>query len=99
MGQTSDISVYKKNRDLLYDALTEAGFDCIKPDGAFYLFMKSPEPDAVKFSERAKKYELILVPSDDFGIEGYVRLAYCVAESTIRNSIPAFRKLAEEYGI
>ena len=99
IGQTSDISVYKKNRDLLYDALTEAGFDCIKPDGAFYLFMKSPEPDAVKFSEIAKKYELILVPSDDFGIEGYVRLAYCVAESTIRNSIPAFRKLAEEYGI
>lgn len=99
IGQTSDISAYKKNRDLLYEGLTEAGFDCVKPDGAFYLFMKSPEPDALAFSERARKYELLLVPSDDFGVKGYVRIAYCVAESTIRNSMSAFRKLAEEYGL
>jgi len=99
MGQTSDISAYKKNRDLLYDGLTEIGFECVKPDGAFYLFMKTPEPDALAFSEKAKKHELLLVPSDDFGVKGYVRIAYCVAESTIRNSMPAFKKLAEEYGI
>ena len=59
--------------------------------------MKSPEPDAKAFSERAKKYELLLVPSDDFGVKGYVRLAYCVSEETIRRSLPAFRKLAQEY--
>jgi len=99
IGQTSDISVYKKNRDILYEGLTRIGFDCVKPDGAFYLFMKSPEEDAVAFSERAKKYELLLVPSDDFGVKGYVRIAYCVAESTIINSMPAFKKLAEEYGL
>ena len=99
IGQTSNISAYKHNRDLLYNGLTELGFECVKPDGAFYLFMKSPEADALAFSERAKKYELLLVPSDDFGVKGYVRIAYCVAESTIKNSMPAFRKLAEEYGI
>ena len=97
LGQTSDLTVYKRNRDLLYGGLTELGFDCVRPDGAFYLFMKCPEPDAKAFSERAKKYELLLVPSDDFGLGGYVRIAYCVAEDTIRRSMPAFRKLAESY--
>lgn len=99
LGMTSDISAYKRNRDLLYDGLTALGFDCVKPDGAFYLFMKCPIDDAKAFSDSAKKYELLLVPSDDFGVPGYVRIAYCVAESTIRNSMPAFRKLAEEYGL
>ena len=97
LGQTSDLSAYRRNRELLYGGLTELGFDCVRPDGAFYLFMKSPEPDAKAFSERAKKYELLLVPSDDFGVKGYVRLAYCVSEETIRRSLPAFRKLAQEY--
>ena len=97
LGQTSDLSVYKRNRDLLYGGLTDCGFSCVYPDGAFYLFMKSPEPDAKAFSEHAKKYELLLVPSDDFGMGGYVRIAYCVSEDTIVRSMPAFRTLAEDY--
>lgn len=99
MGLTSDISAYKRNRDILYKGLSDCGFDCVKPDGAFYLFVKSPEPDAKAFSERAKKYELMLVPGDDFGVKGYVRLAYCVSEKTIVDSMPSFKKLAEEYGL
>ena len=99
LGQTADISQYKQSRDLLYGGLTALGFDCVKPDGAFYLFMKTPEPDAKAFSERAKKFELLLVPSDDFGLPGYVRIAYCVSPDMIRRSMPAFKRLAEEYGL
>lgn len=99
IGQTSDVSQYRKNRDLLYQGLTELGYDCVYPDGAFYLFVRSPEPDAKAFSERAKGHELLLVPSDDFGVGGYVRLAYCVTEEQIRRSLPAFKALAEEYGL
>ena len=99
LDQTADISVYKENRDLLYNGLKELGFDCVYPDGAFYLFVKSPEPDAMAFSERAKKHELLLVPSDAFGVGGYVRLAYCVSTDMIRRSLPAFAALAKEYGL
>ena len=91
--------VQRANRDLLYNALTADGFTCIPSEGAFYLFMKSPEPDAAAFAERAKKYELLLVPSDSFGVKGYVRISYCVARETIEGSLPAFRQLAEEYGL
>lgn len=94
---TGDISAYKRNRDLLVEGLTEIGYTCVAPQGAFYLFMKALEPDAGAFCERAKKYDLLLVPSDDFGCPGYVRIAYCVAEKTIVDSMPAFRKLMEEY--
>lgn len=97
IGQTSDVSVYKKNRDILYQALTEYGYRCIKPDGAFYLFAESLEPDAKAFSERAKKYELLLVPADSFGTPGFVRISYCVSTEQIENALPSFRKLAEEY--
>lgn len=97
LGETGDVSIYKKNRDLLYGALTEYGFECVRPDGAFYLFVKAPEADAKAFCEKAKKYELLLVPSDSFGCEGYVRIAYCVSTDMIERSLPAFRKLAEEY--
>jgi len=99
LGQTSDISVYKENRDLLYNGLKELGYDCVYPDGAFYLFVRTPEPDAAAFSERAKKHELLLVPSDDFGVGGYVRVAYCVSPDMIRRSMPAFAALAKEYGL
>ncbi|MBQ7894960.1 MAG: pyridoxal phosphate-dependent aminotransferase [Oscillospiraceae bacterium] len=99
LGQTSDISQYKKNRDLLYGGLTKLGFECVKPEGAFYLMLKCPINDAKEFSDRAKKYELLLVPGDDFGIEGYVLLAYCVSEETIKNSMPAVEKLAKEFGL
>lgn len=97
LGETSDFSVYKRNRDLLCAALTEYGYEVVKPDGAFYLFVKSPDVSATAFSERAKKYELLLVPSDSFGVEGYVRIAYCVSPETVKNSLPAFRALIEEY--
>ena len=98
-GLTGDLSVYQKNRDLLYNGLTKCGFDCIYPDGAFYLFMKTPEADANAFCEQAKKYELLLVPGDSFGAKGYVRIAYCVSTERIENALPAFEKLAAEYGL
>ena len=97
LGKTSDLAVYRKNRDLLYDNLTRLGYECVPPDGAFYLFVKSPEPDAKAFCERAKKHELLLVPSDSFGCPGYVRLAYCVSTDMIERSLPAFEKLIREY--
>ncbi len=97
IGLTGDVEAYKKNRDVLYNALVEYGYECAKPDGAFYLFMKSPESDAAAFCERAKKYELLLVPSDSFGYEGYVRISYCVSYSQIVKSLPAFKALMEEY--
>ena len=96
---TVDLRAYEENRDLLYRGLCALGYDCVYPDGAFYLFVKSPDPDAVAFSEAAKRYELILVPSDDFGVEGYVRLAYCVKADMIRRAMSAFAALAEEYGL
>lgn len=94
---TGDISAYARNRDLLYNGLTELGYECVRPQGAFYLFVKSPEPDANAFSERAKKYDLLIVPSDSFGCPGYVRISYCVAEKTIVDSMPAFAELIKEY--
>ena len=94
---TSDMNEYKKNRDLIYNGLTKIGYECVKPDGAFYLFMKALEDDAYKFMEKAKKYNIIVVPSDNFGVKGYVRLAYCVSSSTIINSMEAFKKLYNEY--
>ena len=97
VGKTTDISIYKKNRDILYEALTEYGYKCVKPDGAFYLFVKALEPNASAFCERAKKYELLLVPGDGFGCPGYVRISYCVRTDQIENSLPAFKKLADEY--
>ena len=94
---TGDISAYEKNRNLLYNALCEYGYESAKPDGAFYLFVKSPEPDANAFCERAKKYELLLVPGDDFGFPGYVRISYCVSYNMIEKSLPYFKKLMDEY--
>ncbi|MCQ2450835.1 MAG: pyridoxal phosphate-dependent aminotransferase [Clostridia bacterium] len=96
-GLLPDIEKYAKNRDLIYNSLKEIGFEAVRPDGAFYLFVKALESDAVKFCETAKKYELLLVPSDSFGIKGYVRIAYCVSYEQIKNSIPQFKKLFEDY--
>lgn len=98
LGKTSDISVYDRNRKMLLSSLTDFGYDCVSPDGAFYLFVKALEKDAEAFCERAKKYELLLVPSDSFGVPGYVRISYCVSTEQIEKSLPAFKKLAEEYG-
>ena len=98
LGKTSDLSIYRRNRDLLYKALTEYGYRCIYPDGAFYLWVQALEPDANAFCKKARDYELLLVPSDSFGCEGYVRIAYCVTTEMIERSLPAFKKLAEAYG-
>ena len=97
LGATSDLSVYDTNRKLLYEALTSYGYSVVRPDGAFYLFVKALEPDATAFCERAKKYELLLVPSDDFGYPGYVRISYCVSTEQIERSLPAFSALADSY--
>ena len=97
LGKTADIEVYKKNRDILCEALKENGFEIARPDGAFYLFVKALEKDANKFCENAMKFELLLVPSDSFGYEGYVRISYCVSTEQIINSLPAFKKLADGY--
>ncbi|MBQ8338796.1 MAG: pyridoxal phosphate-dependent aminotransferase [Oscillospiraceae bacterium] len=96
-GVEPDLTAYDKNRKLLYNSLTEMGYSAVYPSGAFYLFVKSLEADANAFCERAKKYELLLVPSDSFGVEGYVRIAYCVSYEQIEASLPAFKKLIEEY--
>lgn len=94
----SDIEAYARNRDLLYNGLTELGYECVRPQGAFYLFVKSPEKsgDAGEFSERAKKHDVLIVPSDSFGCPGYVRISYCVAEKTIVDSMPEFKAIMEE---
>lgn len=99
LGQSGDIRAYERNRDRLYNALIKAGFTCSKPQGAFYLFMKSPLPSATEFCEMAKKHELLLVPSDSFGIEGYVRISTCVDYGMIERSLPAFSALAKECGL
>lgn len=97
VDDTADIAVYKTNRDLLLAGLREIGYSVTEPDGAFYLFVKSPEPNAAAFAERAKKYELLLVPSDSFGVPGYVRISYCVETDRIRRALPAFRALWQSY--
>ena len=96
-GKTIDVTPYERNGKLLYDGLITAGFECVKPQGAFYLFPKALEADDYSFCERAKKYDLLLVPGADFGAPGYFRAAYCIKTSTIERSLPLFKKLAEEY--
>lgn len=96
-GTQPDLSAYDANRTLLYDSLTAMGYEAVRPDGAFYLFVKALEEDAYAFCERAKKYELLLVPSDSFGVTGYVRIAYCVSNDQIRRSLPAFEALYKDY--
>lgn len=97
VASSVDVNVYKENRDILYENLTSYGYECVKPDGAFYLFVKALEEDAYKFFERAREKEILVVPCDDFGVKGYVRIAYCVSKERIVNSLPAFKALAQEY--
>ena len=96
-GAVADISIYKRNRDMLLENLTKMGFECVHPDGAFYLFMKAKEADANAFCEVAKKFDLLLVPCDGFGCPGYVRISYCVQTEQIERALPAFQKLADAY--
>jgi len=97
MDAQTDVSYYERNRNTLYEGLVKAGFSCIKPEGAFYLFVKSPTEDEKEFCKRAKEYNILIVPGSSFACPGYVRLAYCVSYETIVNSLPFFEKLGEEY--
>ena len=98
MDETSDLSVYETNRNILYKELTGLGFECVKPDGTFYIFPKALEDDAKAFCEKAWKYNLALVPGDSFGCPGYFRIAYCVNTEMVKRSLDAFQALASEYG-
>ena len=97
LNEKTDISYYNRNRETLYNGLKELGFECIKPEGAFYLFVKSPDADEKEFCAAAKKYNILIVPGSSFACPGYVRLAYCVSYETIVNSLPKFAELAAEY--
>lgn len=97
LGHTADLSVYQKNRDMLYQELTKIGYEVVYPNGAFYLFVKALEEDDLSFSKRAQAYELLLVPSKSFGFSGYVRISYCVNPKMIENSLKAFRALYDFY--
>ena len=93
-----DLVAYDENRNLLYNSLTEMGYECAKPDGAFYLFVKAPNGDANAFSEKAKlDHNLLVVPADGFGCPGFFRLSYCVSNDMIRRSLPAFKAMIESY--
>lgn len=96
-GETGDVELYKKNRDLLYEGLTKIGYECFKPQGAFYMFVKALEEDANAFCERAKAEDLLIVSGEGFGCPGYVRISYCVDEDMIRRSFQAFEKLYQTY--
>lgn len=93
-----NVEAYKENRDILYNALTKFGFEVVKPDGAFYLFVKSPV-DTQEFFEKAKELEILVVPCADFGVPNYVRIAYCVSKKRIEDSLPFFEKLAKFYNL
>lgn len=96
-GQTGDIELYQKNRDLLYEGLTQIGYECFKPQGAFYMFVRALEEDANAFCERAKAEDLLVVAGDGFGCPGYVRVSYCVDEAMIKRSFTAFERLYQTY--
>ena len=98
-GACANFEIYARNRELLLTNLQSFGYSFIKPEGAFYLFLAAPDGDGTAFSEAAKKYELLLTPSDSFGMKGYVRLSYCISTEAVLRSLPAFRALAADYGI
>lgn len=97
LNEKTDISYYNRNREALYQGLADCGFTCIKPEGAFYLFVKSPTANEKEFCSAGKKYNILMVPGSSFACPGYVRLAYCVSYETIVNSLPKFAELAKEY--
>lgn len=99
LDEKTDVAFYDENRRLLYEGLTELGFTCVKPEGAFYLWVKSPVEDETVFVNEGKKLHILMVPGSSFGCGGFVRLAYCVSHATVKNALPAFEKLAESYGL
>ena len=96
-GQTADLSIYKRNKELLVKSLREMGYYCVEPEGTFYLFLRSLEPNDAAFSEKAKQHDLLLVPGSGFGCPGHVRLSFCVPTQRIERALPAFEKLMREY--
>ena len=96
LDKTSDLSVYETNMNLLYDKLVELGFEVVRPGGTFYIFPKALEDDAVQFCKKARRYNLILVPSDSFGVPGYVRMAYCIDTEKVKRSLPALERFVKE---
>lgn len=99
LGETSDLSVYEENANILYDALTKMGFSSVRPGGTFYMFPRSPEEDAKAFCQKALAYNLVLVPGDSFGCPGFFRISYCVPTEKVKRSLAAFEKLAQAYGL
>ena len=99
LREPADVAAYDKNRRALYDVLTGCGFDCVYPGGAYYMWMRTPTPDDQEFSDRAKKYNILVVPGRAFNCTGYVRVAYCVSHDVILRAAPGFKKLAAEYGL
>ncbi len=99
LNEKTDIEAYNKNRIALYEGLTKLGFTCVEPEGAFYLFMKSPIDDDMEFVKIAKEYNILMVPASSFGVKGYVRIAYCVAYDTIVRSLDQFAKLAKRFDL
>lgn len=97
LNEETDLSYYNRNRETLYNGLIDCGFTCIKPEGAFYLFMKSPIENEKEFCEAAKEFNILIVPGSSFGCPGYVRIAYCVAYETIVNALPKFKELSKKY--
>lgn len=97
IGNTSDLSVYEENKNILYKALTEMGYDCIEPNGTFYMFPKCPIADDKEFCAKAKDFRLIIVPGSSFACPGYFRIAFCVDKTTVENSLDSFKKLIEYY--
>ncbi len=98
-GQVVGVEIYQERRNLLYNHLVKIGFEVVKPEGAFYLFPKTPIPDDMSFVQAAQKHNILIVPGSGFGLPGYFRIAYCVSKEIIQNSLPAFTKLAQEFGL
>lgn len=99
IDETSDLSVYEKNMNILYDELVKLGFTVVRPDGTFYIFPKALEDDSVAFCKKATNYDLVLVPADNFGCPGYFRMAYCIDTEKVERSLPALEEFVKnEYG-
>ena len=94
-----DLEAYDRNRNLLYNGLIRAGFECVKPEGAFYLFVKAPEADEKRFCGICKQHNILVVPGSSFACPGYVRIAYCVSSEQIQRALPEFEKVAKAYGM
>jgi aspartate aminotransferase len=99
LDEKTDVDFYAENRQILMDGLSRAGFSFVEPQGAFYLWLKSPEDDEKAFVAKAKEKQILIVPGSSFGKSGWVRLAYCVSHETVKNSLPGFEELAKEYGL